>query len=250
MELRRLWLLVWHRRILVVVIVMASLVAGYETTPRLARYQTSATLFVGVPQYSSSGVFGNDVLLGQQQLAVTFATMVPTLDVVRAAVEETGVRRSPAAVIGETKASVISGTSLIIVTVTDPDPVVAQQLANGISNAFVQQMLKLDPVTSTVTGEKAASPAAPVSLSQEAVLPVAPISNGLARHLILSGLFGLLVAVGLVLLLDYLDLSARTPEDLERRTGLPVLGMIPLYPELSTNGLPGSHVVVAERTRL
>lgn len=247
MELRRLWRLVWHRKLLIVVIVLAALVGGYEATPKLAKYQTSATLFVGVAEYSSAGVFSNDFALGQEQVAVTFATMVPTLNVIKSAVEATGVPRSPAAVLGETKSGVVSGTSLIQVTVTDPDPVVAQQLANGISVAFVQEMLKLDPVTSTVTGQNPA-PASPVSLSQEALLPVAPISNGLTRNLILSGLFGLLFAVGLVLLLDYLDLTVRTPEDLERQTGLPVLGMIPLYAELPNQGLPGARVVLAERT--
>ena len=241
MELRRLWRLIWRRKFLVSTIIVVALVAGYGITPRKALYQASTTLFVGAAEYASGGVFSNDLLLGQEQLAITFATMVPTLTNATVAVQSTGVPRTPQHVVDETTSTVITGTSLIKVTVTDTDPVVAQRLANGIGTAFASQMLRLDPITSTITGQ-APSPLSPVSISQEATLPRAPVANGLDRNLILSGLFGLLFAVALILVLDYLDLSVRTPEDLEERAGLPVLGIIPLYPELPSydRGLPGS----------
>lgn len=37
-----------------------------------------------------------------------------------------------------------------------------------------------------------------------------------------------MVAVGLTFLVEVLDTSLRTPEDVERHVGLPVLGVIPL----------------------
>lgn len=234
MELRRLWLLLWHRKILVVILIVAALAAGYEATPRQAQYRATTVLFVGVPENSSAGVFSSDLQLGQQQLAATFATMVPSLTVAQAAVSATGVPRSATTALGETSSALIQGTSLIRVSVTDSDPVVARELANGVSNAFVAEALRIDPVTSGLNGQSSA-PKAPVSVTQDAQLPTAPLSNGLGRNLILSGIFGLLVAIGVVLVLDYLDLSVRTPEDLERKAGLPVLGIIPQYPELAAH---------------
>lgn len=244
MELRRLWVLVWHRKLLVMALIVVALIAGYESTPRQARYQAHAMLFVGVPEYASSGVFSNNLLLGQQELATTFASMVPSLSVAQAAVVATGVPRSAGTVLGETRSAVIANTSLIQVSVTDPDPVVASTLANGMAKAFVAEVLKLDPVTSGLTGQ-ASEPTSPVSISQPAVLPTVPLSNGLTKNLILAGIFGLLVGIGVVLLLDYLDLSVRTPEDLERRAGLPVLGVIPQYEELPVR----EHALPAVRIR-
>jgi hypothetical protein len=62
----------------------------------------------------------------------------------------------------------------------------------------------------------------------------------------LSAIFGLLASVALVLLLDYLDLTVKTADDLERRSGLPVLGVIPLVPGIeldsSTMSAPDSPV--------
>jgi capsular polysaccharide biosynthesis protein len=52
---------------------------------------------------------------------------------------------------------------------------------------------------------------------------------------VLGLLFGLMAAVGLVLLLDYMDLTVKSPEDLERRLDLPVLGTIPHQRHLPTD---------------
>ena len=231
MELHRLWRLVWHRRLLVLAMVIAALAAGYAVTPRTSQYETEASVFVGVANNTPYGVFSADLQLGQQELASTFATMVPSVSVAQQAIASTGIPRSPGQVVGEIKSTVVGGTSLIAIIGTDVDPVVAQRMTNGVAQAFVDLAEKIDPVTTTYTGG-AAAPRSPVSITQEAVLPVVPISNGLTRTLILSGLFGLLAAVALVLLLDYLDLSVRSAEEVERRVGLPVLGVVPMLSRL------------------
>ena len=145
----------------------------------------------------------------------------------------------------------VYGTTLIHITITDPDPLVAQAAANAMGSAFVAEIAHIYGTSSTSSGTGTApltpvanntALAVTVSLSQPALLPVAPNSNGLSRNLALSGIFGLVVALGLVLLLNYLDLSVRSPADLEQRLGLPVLGVIPLYPRL-----PASSSMVASQ---
>jgi capsular polysaccharide biosynthesis protein len=231
MELHRLWKLVWHRRLLAIAMVVAALAAGYAVTPRTAKYQAQATVFVGVANNTPYGVFSADLQLGQAELANSFAIMVPTISVAQQAVASTGIPRSPGQVAGETKATVVTGTSLIAITGTDVDPVIAQRMTNGVAQAFVNLTEQIDPVTTNFAGQ-ATAPRSPVSISQEAILPVVPVSSGLTRTLVESGLFGLLAAVALILLLDYLDLSVRSAEEVERRVGLPVLGVVPLLPRL------------------
>ncbi|HEX4864698.1 MAG TPA: Wzz/FepE/Etk N-terminal domain-containing protein [Acidimicrobiales bacterium] len=233
MELHRLWKLIWHRRLLVLAMVVAALAAGYAVTPRTSQYEAQASVFVGVANNTPYGVFSADLQLGQQELANSFATMVPTVSVAQQAIASTGIPRSPGQVAGEIKATVIAGTSLIAITGTDVDPVIAQRMTNGVAQAFVNLAQQIDPVTTTFTGG-ATAPRSPASITQEAILPVVPVSNGLTRTLILSGLFGLLAAVAFILLLDYLDLSVRSAEEVERRVGLPVLGVVPLMSRLPT----------------
>lgn len=53
----------------------------------------------------------------------------------------------------------------------------------------------------------------------------------MAMNLILGGVLGFLVACILVALRFFLDRSVRSSEELERRTGLPKLGSVPVIPE-------------------
>jgi capsular exopolysaccharide synthesis family protein len=65
-----------------------------------------------------------------------------------------------------------------------------------------------------------------VRLVERAAVPQAPFSPNLRRAMMLGAIVAFLVAVGLVLGLDYLDDTVKTPEDIAR-LGLPFLGLIP-----------------------
>ena len=61
--------------------------------------------------------------------------------------------------------------------------------------------------------------------------PTGPYSPNLRRSLTLAGLFGLLFGVGLVVFLDFLDQTLRTPDQVERYLGLEVLSALPTLTE-------------------
>ncbi len=65
--------------------------------------------------------------------------------------------------------------------------------------------------------------------------PKAPYTPNLRRSISMSLALGLFLGVGMVFLLDYVDQSLRTPEDVERCTGLDVLAIFPEH-EGSTGG--------------
>jgi len=77
-----------------------------------------------------------------------------------------------------------------------------------------------------------------VYLYEPAGLPVAPLPLGRRTRVATAGVFGLMAAVAAVLLLEYLDQSVRSVEDVERRLDLPVLG-----------GIPGPSGVLGRLTR-
>lgn len=241
MELRKIWLLIWQRKILVALLLVAALAAGYEATPTATLYSATATLFVGIPTASA------DQQIGQQDVAATFATMIPSFSVAQTAITSAAIPRSIPTLVGETRATVVFGTTLVHVTVTDPDPVVAQQAANAMASAFVAQVKQIYGApggSASPAGGATSNYSVAVSLTQPALVPTVPNSDGLSRNLALAGIFGLVAAIALVLLLNYLDLSVRTPDDLEARLDLPVIGVIPLYPRLSSdrNTLSGTRV--------
>lgn len=66
-----------------------------------------------------------------------------------------------------------------------------------------------------------------VRLMDRAVVPDAPYTPDVKRNLLLGSLAGILLALGLVLAIDYLDDTIKTPEDITRRLKLPFLGLVP-----------------------
>jgi hypothetical protein len=68
----------------------------------------------------------------------------------------------------------------------------------------------------------------PVTVFEPARVPAAPLQTGLIGNLLLGGVFGLIVAAGICIAVDALDVTVRSVRDTERKLGLPVVGTIPV----------------------
>ena len=73
-----------------------------------------------------------------------------------------------------------------------------------------------------------------VSVIDRAEVPKIPVSPKKGRNIILSLLVGLFGGALLCFLFEYLDNTVKGPEDVERLTGLPSLGVIPYLPSDGT----------------
>jgi capsular exopolysaccharide synthesis family protein len=67
-----------------------------------------------------------------------------------------------------------------------------------------------------------------VRLVDRAEIPERPVSPRKALNLLLSVVVGLLVGVGAALLLDHVDNTVKSEQDVQRLSGLPVLGHVPV----------------------
>jgi capsular exopolysaccharide synthesis family protein len=68
-----------------------------------------------------------------------------------------------------------------------------------------------------------------VRVVDTARVPVAPSSPNIKRNLLLALFVGLFGGIGLAFLMEYLDNSVKTSEDIERYAKLPTLGIIPEF---------------------
>jgi capsular polysaccharide biosynthesis protein len=115
--------------------------------------------------------------------------------------------------------SVDDSNFTILIEVDNPDPVVAQTIAQTMTNLFVQKRDEWNAehdVRDQVTVEQVDD------VTWSLHKPKVKV-NTLA-----GGVFGLLVGGGIVALLEWLEAAyVRTRDDLEQTAGLPVLGAIP-----------------------
>ncbi|MBX7061078.1 MAG: polysaccharide biosynthesis tyrosine autokinase [Pyrinomonadaceae bacterium] len=66
-----------------------------------------------------------------------------------------------------------------------------------------------------------------IKISSSATVPSSPVSPNRPRNIFIALLASLFAGIGLAFLLDYLDDSVRTSDDVSRALGLPTLAMIP-----------------------
>jgi capsular exopolysaccharide synthesis family protein len=66
-----------------------------------------------------------------------------------------------------------------------------------------------------------------IKVVDRALVPPGPFTPNVRRNLLMALLAGLLGGLGLIFLVEYLDNTVKGPEDVEKLTGLPSLGIIP-----------------------
>jgi capsular polysaccharide biosynthesis protein len=226
MELRRYFDLIRRRLALVIVAVIVGAGIGYVTTSRTTVYTATAEIYVG-----NLNLGANQVDLyaeaGLNEVVATFAQMIPSTVIAQKAITKEHLNRYAGEVAASTSSVVVTGTNLIDVSVSDANQRDAVRLANGVSNAFVSQIAQYQ-ATGTGPTTQGQVPNEPAYVFQDATA-ASRSSTGVTKKFVLGAVFGFAIAVLLVLLLDYLDVTIKSPEELERRVGLVVLGIVPRF---------------------
>jgi capsular polysaccharide biosynthesis protein len=226
LELRRYLTVLRSRLWLILVTTFLASSVGCVTSNAEPQYTTRSTLYVGSTSISlnpSQGELSNDRSLALQSIALTFSKMIDSQPIALRAVQRLDLDVTALYVVRATEATHELGTQLIYIDVTDPDPALAQSLANGLADSFVEIVQEFEPTTA----EEGVVPRLPAYVFERAQLPRSPEPTQQPRSVLLAMIFGLLVSVGVAFLLEYLDLSVRTSSDVERLLELPVLGVIP-----------------------
>jgi capsular exopolysaccharide synthesis family protein len=74
-----------------------------------------------------------------------------------------------------------------------------------------------------------------VSVLEKAEVPSRPVTPDKPKSILFGLFLALFAGAGAAFFVEYLDQTVKSPEELERKTGLPVLGLIPLFKEKGKN---------------
>lgn len=106
-------------------------------------------------------------------------------------------------------------SQVVTIQVQDPSPQLAVDIANTTAAVFqreISNLLRVDNVVVLAEAELLENPA--------------PVSPNPGLNMAIAFVVGLMTAVGLAFLLEYLDQTLRTEEDIEQYLGLPVIGAV------------------------
>lgn len=214
--LRTRWLTVCLSTLVVVV---GAVAVTLVTTPL---YQASTRLFVST---TTGGATAADLYQGNrlsQDRVLSYTQLITGESLARRTVDKLDLDMTAGELRANVKATAKANTVLIDVSVKDPSPVQARDIANALSDEFVVMVRELE------TPEDGSRPYARVVVEQRATILAKPVSPNVLRN-ILTGLgLGLILGIGLALLRDLLDNTVKDRQTVEDITGVGLVGTIPM----------------------
>ncbi|MBD2872052.1 YveK family protein [Paenibacillus arenilitoris] len=162
------------------------------------------------PLYSASSRM---IIASTPDMMGTMKVMLREPIVLEKVIETLGLDRSVGQLRGQIRVDSVDGSLVTVVSVVDPDPVLASDIANASVEIYRQVAAQtLGNGNIRVLTEAEANPV-PINVKSNTVLYVGFIA-------------GLVLSVGLTFLLDSLDDSIRTEREIEELLGLTMLGQV------------------------
>ncbi|MCB2306049.1 capsular biosynthesis protein [Clostridium estertheticum] len=194
-------------------VIIAGILSFFVIKPT---YESSTSIIVGKPQATTnqSAQLNSDITM-YQNLLITYSEIAKSDLVAQGALDELKGNLT----IDQIKAGVTvtpkTGTQILMITAKGKDPQEVLKIVNAISTSFVESTKKVYP-----TGGD-------IQVMDKAVIPLKPISPNKKLNLAIGLFLGLMLSLGVVFLLEYMDNTIKTESDVEKYLGLPVLGVIP-----------------------
>ena len=207
-------------RTVLVAATLTILAAVAYTLTQTPQYQASTRLFVSTAAGTSVSDLYSGLRLAQDRV-LSYAQLITGETLAQRTVDRLNLDVGATTVKEQVTAKVAPETVLIDVSVIDPSPVQARDIANALSDEFVIMVRELE------TPAEGAKPDARVVVEQRATVPTRPVSPNKRRNFAAGVLFGAMLGIGLALLRELLDNTVKNRDDLERDTGASVVGVVP-----------------------
>lgn len=182
--------------------------------------QYEATSMIYILSKSTSISSYLDVQLGQQ-LTVDFETLATTRTVVENVINELELDTTYEELIGDITVENPSGTQILKIKVKNPDPVLAKDISNAMSEATANRIAEV-MMTDKPT------------IADVAVTPDHPVSPSTKKNTAIGGLLGMLVAAAYLVIRALMDDTIVDKDDVTKYLGLTTLAAIPLNQDESS----------------
>ena len=197
--------------------VAAAAIASMLATPQ---YTATASTFVSVKGSDSTVGTALQGSLFAQDRVKSYVDVVTADGVMGAVIDDLGLPLSPSQLAGKIDVNNPIDTVTLEISATDPNPELAQAIANATAEQLGAEVAKLEQ--SAEGGE----PLVTITTTQPAALPSTPSSPRTMINIALGFLVGLAVGVGAAVLLETLDTRIKSMETLGKFFDHPVLGVI------------------------
>jgi len=197
-------------------------------------YQASTQILVN-QQKMEQNQFNTQDIQANLQLINTYNVIITSPAILSKVVEQLDLNTTPAALKEKITVNSAQNSQVVNVSVEDPEPYMAVDIANTTARVFQEEIQKLMNVDN-------------VNILSPAVLSgnPKPIKPDPYLNMAIAAVVGLMIAVGIAFLLEYLDTTLKTEQDVEEFLDLPILGLVS---PITNNDMPNAKDAFQRRRK-
>jgi capsular polysaccharide biosynthesis protein len=199
-----------------VAVATSGLISYFYLTPI---YQSTTQLLVNQAK-SDQPVFNSGEIQTNLQLINTYNVIIKSPAILDLVKEELDLDITTSQLDSKITVGSQKDSQVLAITVQDPDANMAADIANTTANVFQREIVKImniDNVSILAKAELSDNPT--------------PVKPNKMMNMAIALVVGLMTGVGLAFLLEYMDNTVKTEQDIEKLLDLPVLGTIAIINE-------------------
>ena len=202
----------WKMILLITLIatLTAAIISFFVIAPK---YEASTKVFIGKENTKDQNYNNSDIQM-YQQLLKTYAGVITTNDLVEKAIDTAGLDITSEKVLGDLTVTPSANTQILEIKYKSTDRVLSRDLVDAVTTQFIKTSKDLIP-----NGN--------VKIIESVKMPENPVSPNKKMNIAIAFLLGLMISVGFAFLLEFMDNTFKTKEQLEQILGVPVIGAIP-----------------------
>lgn len=219
-DLKELFEIFWTKKIQILLVVIIFMVMGVVytmgfTTPK---YSSSTTLVLAMAGTKESDNLNNsitttDVTLNAK-LVPTYSELVKSKNILREVISNLNINEDENSLKKDISVTSVKDTEVIKITVSHENALYAAKIANEIAKVFSEKINEIYKINN-------------IYIVDEAEVAEAPSNINHANDILLFAFIGLVLSLSYTFVLNMLDTTVKTQEEIEKNYDIPVLATIP-----------------------
>lgn len=202
--------LVWIISAVILAVTIAGIVSYYYLTPI---YQASTQMLINTEKANQQP--STQDIQTNLQLINTYNDIIKSPVILTKVNERLDLKAVPGGLGSQFTVSSAPSSQVLTISVQHPNQHVAVDIVNTTAEVFqeeIKKLMKVDNVNILTPAVKSENPS--------------PIEPNPVMNMAIAAVIGLMLGVGITFLLEYLDTTVKTEQDVEELLGLPILGLI------------------------